>query len=104
MAQKKTAQAAKPMPKTAVFKVLAEKAGLEASQVASVFDALEGLIKQELGRFVRDFPRHELVEWALPYLGDSKLRLKQPAAARDVFKMAVERFAAPIFRQQPVGQ
>ena len=43
---------------------------------------------RELGRFVKDYPRHELVEWALPYLGDSKLRLKEPAAARDAFKTA----------------
>jgi hypothetical protein len=42
--------AAKAMPKTAVYKELAEKAGLEPSQVASVFEALEGLIRQELGK------------------------------------------------------
>jgi hypothetical protein len=46
MAQKKSV---KPMPKSAVYKELAEKAGLEASQVAAVFEALEGLIKKELG-------------------------------------------------------
>ena len=34
---------------------------------------------RELGRFVKEYPRHELVEWALPYLGDSKLRLKEVA-------------------------
>jgi hypothetical protein len=50
MAQKKTAAAAKPLPKSAVHKELADRAGLEASQVAAVFEALEGLIKQELGK------------------------------------------------------
>jgi nucleoid DNA-binding protein len=50
MAEKKTAEAARPMPKTAVHQELAEKAGLEARQVAAVFEALEGLIKQELGK------------------------------------------------------
>jgi hypothetical protein len=46
MAEKKPGKA---MPKSAVHKALAEKAGLEASQVAAVFEALEGLIKKELG-------------------------------------------------------
>jgi hypothetical protein len=46
MAEKKSVKA---MPKSAVHKALAEKAGLEASQVAAVFEALEGLIKKELG-------------------------------------------------------
>jgi nucleoid DNA-binding protein len=50
MAEKKTAEAARPMPKTTVYKELADKAGLEANQVAAIFDALEDLIKQELGK------------------------------------------------------
>ena len=50
MAEKKTAEAARPMPKSAVYKELADKSGLEASQVAAVFEALEGLIKKELGK------------------------------------------------------
>jgi hypothetical protein len=49
VAEKKPAVAAKSMPKSAVHKALAEKAGLEAGQVAALFEALEGLIKQELG-------------------------------------------------------
>ncbi len=50
MAEKKTAEAARPMPKTALYKELADKAGLEAKQVAAVFEALEGLVKRELGK------------------------------------------------------
>jgi hypothetical protein len=52
--EKKTAakngEAAKPMPKTAVYRELASRAGLEPGQVAAVFDALEGLIKEQLGK------------------------------------------------------
>jgi len=50
MAEKKTAAAVKPMAKTNMYKELADKSGLEAKQVASVFEALEELIKQELGK------------------------------------------------------
>ena len=50
MAKKKTAEAARPLPKSTVYKELADKAGLEAKQVSAVFEALEGLIKQELGK------------------------------------------------------
>ena len=50
MAEKKTAEAARPMPKSAVYKELADKAGVEAKEVAAVFEALEELIKQELGK------------------------------------------------------
>lgn len=46
----KTAEPAKAMPKTAVFKHLAEKTGLENKQVASVFEALDELIKEQLGK------------------------------------------------------
>jgi nucleoid DNA-binding protein len=41
---------AKAMPKTAVFKVLAERAGLEPKQVGAVFDHLAELILEELGK------------------------------------------------------
>lgn len=50
MAEKQTGEAAKPMPKTAVFKELADRTGLEAKQVAAVFEAMEELIKQQLGK------------------------------------------------------
>jgi nucleoid DNA-binding protein len=41
---------AKMMPKTAVYKSLAEKANLETKQVAAVFDALTDLIQAQLGK------------------------------------------------------
>ncbi len=50
MAVKKTAPKAKAMAKSAVYKDLAGRAGLEARQVASLFDELEKLIKQQLGK------------------------------------------------------
>jgi nucleoid DNA-binding protein len=42
--------AAKAMNKTTVFKELAEKAGLEPKQVGAVFDALEDLVLEQLGK------------------------------------------------------
>ncbi|MBY0228647.1 MAG: HU family DNA-binding protein, partial [Gemmataceae bacterium] len=48
MADKETP--AKPMVKTAVYKELASKAGLEPKQVAAVFEALEELILGQLGK------------------------------------------------------
>jgi TolA-binding protein len=62
-----------------------------AGECSYLLDDLKSA-ERELGRFVKEYPRHELVEWALPYLGDSELRLKAPAAARDSFKTALERF------------
>ena len=50
MAEKKPTEAPKAMPKSTVYKELAAKAGLEAKQVSAVFEALEELIKQELGK------------------------------------------------------
>jgi hypothetical protein len=49
MADNKTTTA-KALPKSALFKELATKAGLEAKQVSAIFDALEDLIKQQLGK------------------------------------------------------
>jgi len=40
----------KPMPKSALFKELAAKTGLETKQVASVFEALDDVIRQQLGK------------------------------------------------------
>ena len=50
MAEKKPTEAAKPMPKSLVYKELANKTGLEPKQVSAVFEALAGLIQQELGK------------------------------------------------------
>jgi nucleoid DNA-binding protein len=50
MADNKATTTAKPMAKSQVFKELATKAGLEAKQVSAVFDALEDLIKAQLGK------------------------------------------------------
>jgi nucleoid DNA-binding protein len=50
MADNKTSEAGKPLAKSAVYKQLAEQTGLEAKQVAEVFDALEELIKNQLGK------------------------------------------------------
>ena len=47
---KKTTRAARPLPKSAVYRELAGRAGLEAGQVSALFEALEGLVKQELGK------------------------------------------------------
>ena len=53
MAKKTTGDAkgaAKPMPKTEVYKELAAKAGVQPKQVAAMFAALEELIGQQLGK------------------------------------------------------
>jgi hypothetical protein len=48
MANSKTSEAAKAMPKSQVYKEVAAKTGLEAKQVAAVLEALEELAKAEL--------------------------------------------------------
>lgn len=48
MAEKNDAM--KPMPKSAVYKELATKVGLQAKEVAAVFEALEDLIKGQLAK------------------------------------------------------
>jgi hypothetical protein len=50
MADNKATTTAKALPKSAVYKELAAKSGLEAKQVSALFDALEELIKQQLGK------------------------------------------------------
>jgi nucleoid DNA-binding protein len=50
MADNTEAKAGKPMPKSTIFQKLAETTGLSRKQVSEVFDALEELIKQELGK------------------------------------------------------
>ena len=46
----KTTDAPKPLPKSEIFKKLAEKTGLEAKQVSAVFGALDELVKDELSK------------------------------------------------------
>ncbi len=46
----------------------------------------------EFQQFLDQYPQNDLAEWALPYLADSKLRLKQPEAARQLFKKALEKY------------
>ena len=50
MAAKNANGTAKPMPKSAVFKELADRTGLNPAQVSAVFEALHGLIKQQLSK------------------------------------------------------
>lgn len=72
MADNKTAEAAKAMNKTTVFKELASKTGLEAKQVTAVFEALEELIKAELKK------KNGPSEFIIPNLVKLKL-IKKPA-------------------------
>jgi TolA-binding protein len=46
----------------------------------------------ELGRFLKQSPQDPLLEWALPYLADSELRLKKPEAALEHFQQALVAF------------
>jgi nucleoid DNA-binding protein len=62
----------KPMPKTAIYKELAAKTGLEAKQVAAVFEALEELAKEELKK------KNGPGEFVIPNLIKLKL-VKKPA-------------------------
>src|SRR5262249_29769134 len=48
--------------------------------------------ENELGRFAADAPENPLMQWALPYLADSELRLKKPEVALKHFQQALERF------------
>ncbi len=52
MAENKTTDQAKPksMSKSAVYQYLAEQTDLSKKDVAKVFDALNGLLKRELGK------------------------------------------------------
>jgi nucleoid DNA-binding protein len=50
MGTKPAVSAAKPMAKTALFKELAGKTGLEAKQVAAVFAALDEVIHDQLSK------------------------------------------------------
>jgi len=72
MAESKTSEAAKPMPKSVVYKEIATKVNLEAKQVAAVFDALEEIIKSQLGK------KNGPGEFVIPNLVKLKL-VKKPA-------------------------
>jgi hypothetical protein len=72
MADKKAAETEKALPKTALYKKLAEDTGLDAKQVAAVFDALVVLAKAELNR--KNGPE----EFVIPNLVKLKL-IKKPA-------------------------
>ena len=50
MAAKSSESGGKPMTKSAVVGALADQTGLSKKDVASVFDAMGGLIKKNLGR------------------------------------------------------
>lgn len=50
MADKQAETTGKPMAKSALYKELAAKVGLEAKQVAAVFEALDELIHDQLGK------------------------------------------------------
>jgi hypothetical protein len=63
------------MPKTAVYKELATRASLEPRQVAAVFEALEKLAKEELGK------RNGPGEFVIPGLIKLKLIKKPPTKA-----------------------
>lgn len=64
----------KALPKTAIYKALAEKTGLEAKQVAALFEALEELAKEELSK--KNTPGEFLVP------GLVKLKLVKKAATK----------------------
>ena len=72
MADNKVEKTEKAMPKTAVYKELANRTQLEPKQIAAVFEALEELAKEELNR--KDGPG----EFVIPSLIKLKL-VKKPA-------------------------
>jgi nucleoid DNA-binding protein len=78
MANNKTSDAAKAMPKSTVFKELAAKTGLEAKQVSALFDALHDLIKAELTK------KNGPGEFVIP--GLIKLKLKKIPATKGGMK------------------
>jgi len=48
--------------------------------------------RADLESFRKEHPRHELDEYALPYLGDLLLKAGEPAAAQQAYVEAIERF------------
>jgi nucleoid DNA-binding protein len=74
MADNKTTEAPKALPKSVVYKEVASKTGLEAKQVAAVFEALEDLIKAQLSK------KNGPGEFIIPNL--VKLKLVKKAATK----------------------
>lgn len=72
MANSKTTTAQKAMPKSEIYKKIAEKVDLAPKQIASIFEALEDLIKTELGK------KGGASEFVIPNLVKLKL-VKKPA-------------------------
>jgi len=66
----------KAMPKTAIFKELAERTGLEPKQVSALFEALEELAKEEL------LKKNGPEEFMVPGLVKLKLVKKEATKAR----------------------
>lgn len=83
MAEKKAGETEKAMPKTAIYKKLAEDTGLEPKQVAAVFEALETLAKEELGK------KNGAGEFVIP--GLIKLKLVKKAATKGGTRMVAGR-------------
>lgn len=75
MADNKTSTAVKALPKSEVYKKIAEKVDLAPKQVASIFEALEDLIKSELGK------KNGASEFVIPNLVKLKLVKKPPTKA-----------------------
>jgi len=90
MADNKTA-GEKAMPKTAIYKALAERTGLEVKQVSAIFEALEELAKEELSK--NNGPE----EFLVPGLVKLKLVRKEAtkAGTRSVAGRMVEVKAKP---------
>ncbi|MFO0879249.1 MAG: HU family DNA-binding protein [Gemmataceae bacterium] len=76
-ADSKSATPQKAMPKSTVYKEIAEKAGLKPKEVAAVFEALQELIKSQLTK------RNGPGEFAIPNLVKLKL-IKKPATKATV--------------------
>lgn len=72
MADNKTSSTPKAMPKSAVYKEIAEKTGLKAKEVSAVFEALQTLIKEQLGK------KNSPGEFVIPNLIKLKM-IKKPA-------------------------
>lgn len=72
MADTKKTETPKALPKSAVYKEIATATGLETKQVSAVFDALEELIKSQLGK------KNGPTEFVIPNLVKLKL-VKKPA-------------------------
>jgi len=91
MAADNKTDSSKAMPKTQIFKALAEKTGLEPKQVQAIFEALEELAKEELSK--KNGPE----EFLVPGLVKLKLVKKEAtkAGTRNVAGRMVEVKAKP---------